>query len=547
MKVVVLGGYGVFGGRLARLLLRDGHDVAIAGRSLARAEKFAETHGGRPIVIDRNGDLAPLLDAEPDVVVDAVGPFQSYGDDALRVAQFCIDNSIHYLDLSDAAAFTQRISALDDAARRAGVFVLSGASSAPALSACVAAELAAGLERIDAIDAAIIPGARSARGRSVVQAYLAQVGGPMRLYRGGVWRTQRAWSDRRVYQLSDETRRSAWLIDAPDIHLFPERFDARSVTFRAGVESGALNAAVSVVAFARRWFGFRPSSGFAAFAERIGAVLALMGSDVGLMVVTVTGRAQGRSVERRWRLIARNGDGPFIPGTAVRALLRKSGAVATGARACIADVTLDEMSDAMSDLPVASDTVEIEAPALFESALGSALLELAPSVRRLHDVADIESYSGRARVERGSGLMARLTAAVFGFPDAAADVPVSITIQHTQRGERWERNFNGRRFCSSLSRSARRGRIRERFGPMTFELELPVEEGAMRLPVRRGWFLGVPMPSWLLPRSEAREYEADGRFCFDVGLYAPFGAGLIVRYVGWFSPDAEDAEPAVSS
>ncbi|MFV0409911.1 MAG: NAD-dependent epimerase/dehydratase family protein [Paracoccus sp. (in: a-proteobacteria)] len=34
MKVLVIGGYGVFGSRLARLLLRDGHRVTIAGRDI---------------------------------------------------------------------------------------------------------------------------------------------------------------------------------------------------------------------------------------------------------------------------------------------------------------------------------------------------------------------------------------------------------------------------------------------------------------------------------------------------------------------------------
>lgn len=542
MKVVVLGGYGVFGGRLVRLLLRDGHDVWIAGRSRARAEKFAQTHGGRPVVIDRNGDLAPLLSAQPDALIDAVGPFQNYGGDALRVAQFCIDNAIHYLDLSDDAAFTQRVSELDDAAIRAGVFVLSGASSAPALSASVVEALADGLDNIDTIDAAIIPGARSARGRSVIEAYLAQVGGPVRLYRGGVWRTQRAWSDRRIYQFPDGVKRAGRLIDAPDIHLFPQHFGARSVTFRAGVEFWALNAAVSFVAFARRRLGFRPSRRFAAFAEKAGAALALLGSDVGAMAVTVTGTRNARRVERRWRLIARNGDGPFIPGAAVRAVLRRSETVAPGARPCVGELSLAEMLQAMSDLPVEADTTEEDAPALFEHVLGPSWGALPSSVRRLHAVADMASHSGRARVTRGAGLIARLAAAVFRFPNAAEDAPVAIMIRRTPEGERWERNFNGRVFRSTLSPAPRAGHIRERFGLMTYEMELPVEDGAMRFPVRRGWFLGVPMPRWFLPKSESREYEADGRFCFDVGLYAPFGGGLIVRYQGWFAPDAEPPE-----
>ena len=35
MKVVVIGGTGVFGERLVRLLLRDGHQVVVVGRGAA--------------------------------------------------------------------------------------------------------------------------------------------------------------------------------------------------------------------------------------------------------------------------------------------------------------------------------------------------------------------------------------------------------------------------------------------------------------------------------------------------------------------------------
>jgi hypothetical protein len=70
-----------------------------------------------------------------------------------------------------------------------------------------------------------------------------------------------------------------------------------------------------------------------------------------------------------------------------------------------------------------------------------------------------------------------------------------------------------------------------------YEQELPVENSCMWLPVRRGWFLGIPLPQSLLPSSDSREYAHDGVFRFDVSLGAPFGAGLIVRYRGHVKPD----------
>jgi predicted dinucleotide-binding enzyme len=45
VKVLLLGGYGVFGARLAKLLVIDGHDVCIAGRSLRAAQTSAAALG----------------------------------------------------------------------------------------------------------------------------------------------------------------------------------------------------------------------------------------------------------------------------------------------------------------------------------------------------------------------------------------------------------------------------------------------------------------------------------------------------------------------
>ena len=58
MKVLLLGGYGVFGERLARLLVRDGHAVTIAGRDLGAAERLATEIGAGALRMDRAGATA---------------------------------------------------------------------------------------------------------------------------------------------------------------------------------------------------------------------------------------------------------------------------------------------------------------------------------------------------------------------------------------------------------------------------------------------------------------------------------------------------------
>ena len=116
-------------------------------------------------------------------------------------------------------------------------------------------------------------------------------------------------------------------------------------------------------------------------------------------------------------------------------------------------------------------------------------------------------------------------------------MPLVLTKTRTDRGETWVRDFDGKIFKSYLTSADKPCRYRERFWWFNYEQDLPVENGCLYLPVRAGWFLGLPIPKIFLPNSDAREFVIDGVFHFDVSLSAPLGGGLIVRYRGHLAPD----------
>ncbi len=541
VRVVVLGGYGVFGALLCDLLTRDGHRVWVAGRNLAKATALAERIGAEALCVDRTGDLSAIWACDPMVVVDAAGPFHAYSGEPYALVRACLSQGVNYLDLCDHAGFTAGIDALDEQAQAAGCFALSGVSSVPGISSVVAADLNKGMSNLRLIESAILPGNRAPRGLSVIASILEQMGRPMRVWRGGSWRQVPAWSERRTYRLEGTTIRASRLITVPDLALFPKFFNARSVIFRAGMELRVMNVGLMLFGWLRRFGLIAPTARIARLMQWVATLLERFGTDLGGMVVDVVGDTAGRTVRRRWRLIAAAGDGPYIPGIAVRALLSRLERVAPGARACLAELDLTEVEAAMADLSIRFEREETSHTPLFESVLGDRWDALPDANRRLADVHDVEVFCGHAQIERGSGLVARIGAAMFRFPPAGADVPVTVTKTRVGEAEIWERNFAGRRFRSHLSPAGSPGRVFERFGPLRFELDLPVRDGVMSLPVLRGWCLGIPIPRPLLPISDSREYTRDGLFHFDVGLFAPFGLGLVVRYRGSLRPD--ETEP----
>lgn len=106
MTVLIVGGYGIFGGRLVQLLQDEPQlRIIVAGRSLARATAYCRTLTDAravlvPAIFDRDGDLQQqLATLRPDVVVDASGPFQAYGDRPYRLVQACMIDGKFWFDV----------------------------------------------------------------------------------------------------------------------------------------------------------------------------------------------------------------------------------------------------------------------------------------------------------------------------------------------------------------------------------------------------------------------------------------------------------------
>lgn len=547
MKILVVGGYGVFGSRLCRLLLRrPGSTVWVAGRSLAQAQRFCAEHGGEPCRFDRDADLrAQLAALAPDVVVDAAGPFQAYGADPYRLARAALEAGAHYLDLADDADFVSGIAVLDELARARGLVALAGASSVPAISSSAADVLAEDL-RVDSVETLILPGNRAPRGLSVMRAIVGQAGRPMRLWRGGAWQPVPGWSGLRRETLRRAGRpalppRWASFISVPDLQLFPARYGARSVEFRAGLE-------LSLMHLGLWWLASLPRLGLVRSLEPAAALLLWIadrlrsfGSDRGGMRVRLRGRdVEGHARQRDWTLVAEAGDGPFIPALAAVVLigLLARGALRTGARPCLGEAPLAALEREMRALRIEIWREEAMDPVLYERILGSEFARLPCAVREAHEVQSLRVFSGRASVENGQSVLAGLCRVVMRLPPAAADLPLRVTMERFGARERWTREFGAHRFHSWLSQpaDAAPGAVMERFGPLSFRLRLPVDSGGLTMPLERGYFLGVPLPRFLTPRSDTREFvDGEGRFRFDVAISLPF-IGLVVRYQGWLKP-----------
>jgi hypothetical protein len=503
LRVLVLGGYGLFGRRLVERLSRvAGLHLTVAGRDAGKAHSVLKALGDTPadldaVALDHSSPsfASELARLAPDLTIHCAGPFQ--GQD-YAVAWACIAAKSHYVDLADGRAFVAGIVALDQAARSAGVGVISGASSVPALSGAVIHALSADMAQVRAIDIGISPGNRTERGLSTVAAVLGYCGQPIGPDMSDVGAQAHGWcgtwTHRELRNLHRGMNAMAWL--------------AR----RGWVTNWS--------AHARRL-------------QRVSEWFARWGSDSGAMHVRVRGCSRtGAPIEREWTLVARDGHGPFVPTLAAAALVRRlaQGAdLPCGAMPCVGVLTRAEILSAADGLSISTGEAPVST-GLFRQAAGAAYERMHPAVRAFHDLQGSVELQGEVATEPPQGWMATVLAVLLGTPRRGDRGAIRFELRGDAEAQEWIRHFPARTMRSRLR--AQGGRVVETLGPVRLVFAIREESGSLVMQLDALRCLGIPCPRWLLPVIHARETGSGSRLEFDVRATLPL-VGQVAGYKGW--------------
>jgi hypothetical protein len=363
-RILIVGGYGAFGARVAERLAREGGtEIVIAGRDALKAAEYAQrlaavsstaalvTHAGLDAVTASSDQIAAL---KPSVTINASGPFQGQG---YGLARACIAAGSHYVDLADARAFVTGITRLDDAARAANVCVISGASSVPGLSSAVVQDYASDFSRIETVEIGISPGNKFDPGVATGASILSQAGRPHAYRKTGRAATAYGWQGLSRHRFPEIGARWMSDVDVPDLELMPQHFPSlQSVRFRAGVEIGAFHLGLWSMSWLVRAGLIRDLGSLASPLLRAKRKLSFLGSDRGGMYVTLGGRdANASTRELHWHLLAGSGHGPYVPGIASVILAKRLAAgrgPSPGARPCFALFSVADFEAAVADLDI---------------------------------------------------------------------------------------------------------------------------------------------------------------------------------------------------
>lgn len=353
--ILILGGYGNFGKRIARALVKDGFPVIIVGRNQRKASTLVSELGqlAQEAIFDANKVLSEQLKIfQPKVLINTCGPFQSAD---YRIADACIDRGIHYIDLADGRDFVTGIRTRHKAALKANVSVVSGASTVPGLSSAVLDYYRQEFAEYNELIFGISPGQQAERGLATTQGILSYVGKPLKPFAGQA--KAYGWQD--IYRHTYPELGPRWMAncDIPDLDILPERYKIRSIKFSAGLELSAIHLGLWGLSWLMRLGTPLNLPGLAPQLLAAANWFNRFGSNDGGMHLIMRGIDGNRNpIERRWYIIAKNGCGPHIPTIPAIILAKEiteDNFFNPGAYPCVGLISLKNYLEELKAYPIA--------------------------------------------------------------------------------------------------------------------------------------------------------------------------------------------------
>lgn len=359
-QVLILGGYGNFGSRIATALVKNNISIIIAGRELQKAEtlrnKLKQNTVETMITVaafDANKELDKQLDLlKPIVVINTIGPFQTTD---YSIANRCIQHGVHYIDLADAREFVTGITSLDSLAKKNNVLVVSGASTVPGLSSAVLEHYKNDFAIIDSLIYGISPGQKAPRGLATTESILTYLGKPLKSW-GNHNKTYFGWQN--IYRQEYPELGKRWMAncDIPDLDLFSSKYGLKDIRFSAGMENSALHLGMWMMSYLVRIGLPLNLPKHAKFLLSLSHIFDLFGTTYGGMHMLIKGtNKKGKPIEIKWFIIAKDNDGPQIPCIPAIILSKKiirDKLHVSGAMPCIGMITLDEYMKELKEFAI---------------------------------------------------------------------------------------------------------------------------------------------------------------------------------------------------
>jgi saccharopine dehydrogenase-like NADP-dependent oxidoreductase len=251
--ILIVGGYGVVGRRIAELLVPLFPErVVIAGRDVARAQELCNSlgHGARARYLDVN-DHGQIRDAVPGVgtIMACVAQAEP------RLLHTAVAGGLAYTDVAPRLAFWKGTDELHALAQETGARVLLGAGLSPGISNVMARKLADVAGDVDSVETSILLSLGDEYGADSLEHMLQSLRQPFNLFRHGRYESALPFGDGEQISFSGVGSRKAYVFPWSDVVYYPKTLGARTAIGRLALEPPWVNRLLRrlVQAGAPRW------------------------------------------------------------------------------------------------------------------------------------------------------------------------------------------------------------------------------------------------------------------------------------------------------
>lgn len=235
-KVLILGGNGRIGSRVAQdIATHTPAEITITGRNLVTGTAVSSALGDRVQfqVLDL-ADKEKLQEAiaSSNLVIHCAGPFH-YRD--ANVLKTCIEEGIHYLDVSDHPSFTRKAQAYSDKAKAAGVTAIINTGIFPGISNSMVRHDVEQLDEAKCIHLSYVVSGSGGAGVTVMRTTFLGLQRPFQAWIDGQWQIVKPYSDREGVQFPPPYGRiGVYWFDMPEAFTLAETFPTQTVITKFG-------------------------------------------------------------------------------------------------------------------------------------------------------------------------------------------------------------------------------------------------------------------------------------------------------------------------
>ncbi|MGD1913551.1 MAG: saccharopine dehydrogenase family protein [Rivularia sp. (in: cyanobacteria)] len=220
-QVLILGGNGRIGSSVARDIAKHTQaEIAVTGRRLSQRRQETSL---QYLALDL-AETEKLREAisNTDIVVHCAGPFH-YRDTS--VLQICIEQGVHYVDVSDHRSYTSRVLTLHEQAAAKGIMAVINTGIFPGISNSVVRQCVEKFDIPEKIHLSYVVSGSGGAGITVMRTTFLGLQNPFEAWIDGKWETVKPYTKRETVNFPKPYGESGvYWFDMPETFTLPKAF-----------------------------------------------------------------------------------------------------------------------------------------------------------------------------------------------------------------------------------------------------------------------------------------------------------------------------------